>query len=83
LQPCLVLSIVLVGGLRGAGDTRFPLFISVIGSLVIRVSLGWLCGMVLGWGLMGAWVGMFGDMIWRAAMATFRFRSGRWLSIRV
>lgn len=82
LQPCLVVSIVLVGGLRGAGDTRYPLVISLIGSLLLRPPIGWLFGIVLGWGLIGAWMGMFADMIWRATSATLRFRGGRWTRIR-
>lgn len=82
-QPVLVLSIVLIGGLRGAGDTRFPLLISVFGSVFIRVSIGYIFGIMLGWGLIGAWMGMFADMLWRAVLALFRFTSGRWVHARV
>lgn len=82
-QPCLALSIVLIGGLRGAGDTRFPLLISIIGSILIRVSVGYLFGIVLQWGLLGAWMGMFADMVWRAVAAIARFARGRWTTVRV
>ena len=82
LQPCMAVSIVYIGGMRGAGDTRFPLFITLVG-VVIRLSLGYYFGIVLGGGLMGAWMGMFGDMIWRAVASTTRYIRGRWLMTRV
>jgi putative MATE family efflux protein len=83
LQPLLVVSIVYVAGLRGAGDTRFPLLITVIGAFLIRVPLGYFCGIVLQGGLLGAWLGMFGDMTWRAIGAAARFLSGRWVHTRI
>ncbi len=83
LQPFLVVSIVYVAGLRGAGDTRFPLLITAIGAFAIRVPLGYLFGIALNGGLLGAWIGMFGDMVWRAVGATTRFLGGRWVHTRV
>ncbi len=83
LQPLLVISIVYVGALRGAGDTRFPLLITIIGTIALRLPLGYLFGVVLGGGLLGAWIGMFGDMLWRAIAAFIRFANGAWLKTRV
>lgn len=82
-QPLLVASIVYVGALRGAGDTRFPLLITVAGSLFIRVPLGYLFGIALQGGLVGAWIGMFGDMTWRAVAATSRYVFGAWVKTKV
>ncbi len=82
LQPLQAVSIILVGGLRGAGDTRFPLLITCFGTVVIRLSFGYLFGVVCNGGLLGAWVGMFADMIWRAVISTVRFARGKWLSAR-
>lgn len=83
LQPLLVVSIVLIGSLRGAGDTRFPLLITIVGALLIRVPLGYIGGVVLHGGLLGAWAGMFGDMTWRAFAATLRYFKGGWTRTRV
>ncbi len=82
LQPLMVISIVYVHALRGAGDTRAPLVITLVGVL-IRIPVGYYFGIVLGWGLLGAWIGMFGDMIWRALAATARYIGGRWLDAKV
>lgn len=83
LQPLLATSIVYIAGLRGAGDTRYPLLISLMGAFCIRVPLGYLFGIVLNGGLIGAWMGMFGDMIWRAIAATIRYHRGSWVHTRV
>ncbi|MFQ5494354.1 MAG: MATE family efflux transporter, partial [Phycisphaerae bacterium] len=82
LQPTMVVSIVLVWGLRGAGDTRVPMLITIVG-IVIRLSAGYYFGIVKEGGLMGAWMGMFGDMIWRAAATAVRYVRGRWLETSV
>ncbi len=82
LQPLLVISIVYIHGLRGAGDTRFPLLISVVG-VFIRISGGLVFGLLLSGGLLGAWMGMFGDMAWRAGAAATRYARGKWIHTRV
>jgi putative MATE family efflux protein len=82
LQPLLAVAIIYVGSLRGAGDTRFPMLITLIG-ILIRIPTGYYFGIVLGWGLIGAWTGMFGDMIWRALSSTIRYVGGRWVRTRV
>ena len=78
LQPALAVSIVYIWALRGAGDTRSPLLITLVG-VVIRLTAGYYFGIVLGGGLIGAWVGMYADMIWRALASTIRYARGKWL----
>ena len=75
--------IVYINALRGAGDTRFPMLCSLLGNLIVRVSVGYVCGVVLNGGLFGAWIGMGADNILRAVMASWRYRSGRWVKIKV
>ncbi|MBI1824881.1 MAG: MATE family efflux transporter [Planctomycetes bacterium] len=82
-QPLLVCSIVFIGGLRGAGDTRYPLLITMVGALLLRVPLGYIGGIVLHGGLLGAWMGMFADMTWRAIAGATRYYRGRWVTTRV
>jgi Na+-driven multidrug efflux pump len=75
--------IVYLYALRGAGDTRFPMFCSLIGNLCVRVSVGYLCGVILNGGLIGAWIGMGADNILRAILAAWRYRAGQWVKVRV
>lgn len=74
---------VYVGALRGAGDTRVPMLISAIGLGLIRLPLGALFGIFLAGGLLGAWIGMFVDLVVRAGLLAWRFQSGRWKRTQV
>lgn len=83
VQPLLVASIVYIASLRGAGDTRFPLLITIVGTLMIRLPLGYYFGIVREGGLLGAWIGMFSDITWRAIMAAWRYTGAGWVRTRV
>jgi putative MATE family efflux protein len=78
-QVPLALMIVYINALRGAGDTRWPLLFTAVGMLLVRLPLAYLFGVVLDGGLLGAWVGMFGDMTARAILSTIRFSRGKWV----
>jgi putative MATE family efflux protein len=81
--PAMGVYFVLVGGLRGAGDTRFPLVISLIGIWCVRLVLGNLLALRLGLGLNGAWIAMVCDQWIRGLTSYWRFRSGAWKRARV
>lgn len=94
-QPALASAIIFTFALRGAGDTTFPVFITWIGFLLVRIPVAyWLAlpeihlgplGTLTGWnlGLFGAWMAMFADLILRGGLFMFRFRSGAWQRIKV
>ena len=75
--------IVYVHALRGAGDTRFPLICSLIGNVVVRVSLGYFFGIYCHLGLLGAWMGMGADNILRATLISWRYLSGAWMHLKI
>jgi len=83
VQPAIALSFTMGGGLRGAGDTRFVLVASGISIWAVRLVLAHYLGVVMGLGLVGAWLGMSIDLCFRAVLVTIRFRGGRWKSIKV
>ena len=82
-QLFLIASIIYVGALRGAGDTRYPLIITLISVGLVRLPAGYLLGITFGMGLMGAWGAMCLDMTVRGVLAACRFQRGRWLTARV
>jgi putative MATE family efflux protein len=82
-QPFQSTQFVLAGGLRGAGDTTYPLYSTALGVWVGRVVVGFLFVRVLHWGLAGAWVSMSLDQAARSVLIWLRFRSGKWKTIRV
>ncbi|MGQ9597824.1 MAG: MATE family efflux transporter [Anaerolineae bacterium] len=82
-QPILAASMIFTGGLRGAGDTRYPMVVTAGGIWLVRLPLAYLFAIGLGWGLTGAWSSMAIDLTIRALLNFLRFRSGRWKAITV
>ena len=82
-QPFLASIMVLAGGLRGAGDTRWVMYITAAGNWGIRLVFSYLLGFSLGWGLTGVWIAMGLDMILRGILTLWRFRSGKWKDIEL
>jgi putative MATE family efflux protein len=74
---------VFTGALRGAGDTRSAMLITLVGAWAIRVPVTFLVVRRLGLGLSAAWAVMLADWALRAALAWMRFRSGKWQRIRL
>ena len=82
-QPFMAIMNVLSGGLRGAGDTRFPMITSAIGIWLVRLPIGWLLGIPLGLGLHGIYLVYVADAAVRAALIGWRWRQGKWKTMRV
>ena len=72
------LSFVLPNALRAAGDARFTMLVSSFSMAAFRVIFGWLLGAKLGMGVVGVWVAMQIDWVFRIALFVWRYRSGAW-----
>jgi len=77
-QPIQATGWIYAGALRGAGDTRWPLYITASCNWSLRVLGAILCIRVLGLGLPEAVVCMCLDLSARAVFMFLRFRTGRW-----
>lgn len=64
-------------GLRAAGDVRFTISISVIGTWVFHVLLGFVL-VKAGFGIIGIWIAYFLNWLFRAIASGVRFKGGRW-----
>ncbi|MEW6723879.1 MAG: MATE family efflux transporter [Bacillota bacterium] len=82
-QPSQSTQFILAGGLRGAGDTRWPLYSTAFGIWGVRVFLAYLLIQVFGLGLVGAWVAMTVDQITRSFIISYRFKQGHWKALKV
>lgn len=71
------------GSLRGAGDTKYPLYSSLIGVIFVRVLLANIFVKLFGWGLVGAWLAAFLDQSVRSILMYRRFKRGNWKDIKV
>jgi putative MATE family efflux protein len=82
-MPFLAVLMVVSGALRGSGDTKWPLAITLAGFLIVRLPSAYVLAHVLGWGVRGAWWAMFADLVFRSLLAVARFRNGGWRRIEV
>ena len=71
--PLEAINQVLTGALRGAGDTRYPMWVTIIGHWMVSLPLIALFTAVAGWGLTGVWAAMFLQMFLRALATGGRF----------
>lgn len=75
--------VIYMGCLRGAGDTLYTAIASTISVTVIRTVVSYLGGYVLGFGIVGIWMGVLGDQISRFIFASVRFKAGKWTEIKI
>jgi MATE family multidrug resistance protein len=75
--------IVCSGALRGAGDTRYPMLVSVGGAWLCFLPLIFLFGTAAGWGIDGAWLGATLFLALIGVLMLLRLRGGRWKKMRV
>lgn len=83
LQASLAMQFIMSGSLRGAGDTRFPMFTSGTGVWLIRIPVSYLLINYFNLGLLGAWIAMSIDIVYRSTLNFLRFKSKSWEKIDV
>jgi putative MATE family efflux protein len=71
------------GGLQGTGDTRSPLFISVVSQVVIPIGMCTFLQATRGLQPQDIWLAILLGHGTRAVLSVLRFRQGRWRSISV
>ena len=74
----LSISIVYTVGIRGAGETFWPMIINGVGIFFVRLPIGYWLGVEMDLGLIGAWGGMGADVVVRATAIALYFRFGKW-----
>ena len=77
-EPFFALSIVMSGALRGANDTRCPMFISLGCMWIIRMGLSLILVFGFDAGLPGVWLAMAIELTFRGLFCALRWRSGKW-----
>lgn len=98
IQIPFAIGLTIRNGLRGAGDTKAVAYITWISTYLVRLPLAWLlCGVdiplgSLGtipnpnpyeWGLVGLWVGLCAEHIFRSTLYVLRYLNGAWTRIRI
>ncbi len=83
VQPLMAIEFALGGGLRGAGDTRFPLLTIFIGLFVCRLVPASVAAFVYGASIQLVWSALILDYSIKALLLVVRFQRGRWKRIEV
>lgn len=71
------------GGLQGTGDTKSPLYISIISQIVVPIGLCALLQSTRGLHPTDIWSAIVLGHLTRAVLSVLRFRQGRWRQIAV
>jgi len=79
----LTLALVYTGGLQGTGDTRSPLYISLISQIVVPLGLCYLFQQMKGLEPGDIWLAIVVGHITRGTLSVGRFKQGKWREIVV
>lgn len=69
--------------LRAAGDVKFCMIVSVFSMIAFRIIFSVVFGTWFGMGIIGVWIAMVMDWIFRASVFTIRLSQGRWLEYKI
>jgi putative MATE family efflux protein len=83
MQIPLAITMVLSGSLKGAGDTRFLVLVTLAGMWVVRLPMAFMVAAVLHLGIAYVWGVMVLDWVTRMGVVLARYRSERWQEIRL
>lgn len=75
--------VIYMGCLRGAGDTLFTAIVSTISVTIMRTAGSYFFCYIMGWGIVGIWMGVVADQVTRLLLASARFKQGKWMSIKI
>ena len=76
-------SFALPSALRGAGDTKFTMYVSVISMFTLRIAVAYILVYVFHLGILSIWFAMFANWLVRSAFFLLRFKQGRWKTLKV
>jgi len=65
--------------LRATGDVRYTMVSSIMSMWILRIVIGYVLGVMLDFGVIGVWCGMFSDWVFRSIMFVTRLIRGSWM----
>ncbi|HMS02821.1 MAG TPA: MATE family efflux transporter, partial [Gemmatimonadaceae bacterium] len=79
----IAVALAYTGGLQGTGDTRGPLYISLVSQLVLPLSVCFVLQQTVGLEPLHIWLAILAGHVTRSVLSAWRFRQGHWRRIRV
>jgi putative MATE family efflux protein len=83
VQPLMAIEYTIAGALRGAGDTRFPLFAIFAGLFLCRLLPAAIAAYVFQARVQVVWSMLVLDYALKASLLLWRYRRGRWKTLEV
>jgi putative MATE family efflux protein len=82
-EPFMALSVILAGGLQGAGDTKGTMWVIIVAMWCIRLPLAYFLAITMGYGASGVWIAMVTSMNIQGMLMTWRFHKGGWKRLKL
>lgn len=79
----ITVALAYTGGLQGTGDTKSPLYISIVSQVVIPLGMCAIIDMTRGLQPADIWLAIVIGHFMRALLSVIRFRQGKWRGIEV
>jgi len=83
VQPFSALVQIMTSALQGAGDSKYPMYLTFFGIWGIRDGIGFLLAIHFGLGLRGVWYAYVTDLVIRGILLLLRFKKGKWQEINI
>lgn len=71
-------NIIVINSMKSAGDYLFPVLLGLFSMWAIGVTVGYTCGIALGLGIVGTWMGTAADECFRGIVVLIRWVKGKW-----
>jgi Na+-driven multidrug efflux pump len=79
----IAVALTYTGGLQGTGDTRSPLYISIVSQIVVPLGLCFIIRQTATLDPIDIWLAILLGHATRCALSVLRFNQGKWRSIAV
>lgn len=79
----VVVALAYTGGLQGTGDTRSPMYISIVSQIVIPLGYCFVLQQAGTLDPFDIWIAIFAGHVVRCVLTVARFNQGRWRTIKV
>lgn len=79
----IAMALTYTGGLQGTGDTKSPLYISIISQLVLPLTICFVIKQTIGLEPIHIWMAILSGHFTRFLLSYIRFKQGRWRNIAV
>lgn len=65
--------------LRASGDVKYTTAVAMLSMFLFRITIGYLLAIVMGFGVIGIWAGMYADWLVRGILFGIRYFRRKWL----